>query len=60
MWSIDTVLMPVIPSVRTVGALLRDTPAPTFTAALQAAGLFSFVSGNMFRGTVFLPTEQVS
>lgn len=58
-WSIDAVLMPIIPKAKTVGELLKVSPAPIFTAALQAAGLFSSITGTSFKGTVFVPSEQV-
>jgi hypothetical protein len=58
-WSIDTVLLPLIPKARTLGDLLRAqaSQATTFIAATQAAGLFAQVTGTTFRGTVFIPTE---
>ena len=30
-----------------------------FTAALKAAGIYSTITGAMFRGTVFAPTDAV-
>jgi uncharacterized surface protein with fasciclin (FAS1) repeats len=58
-WSVDTVLLPLLPKAKTLGDLLKaqSSQATTFIAALQAAGLFSTLSGTTFRGTVFAPSE---
>jgi hypothetical protein len=57
-FSIDRVLIPMLPTHKTIGDVFKSnvSAVATFIAAVQAVSEFSLVTN--YAGTLFLPTEE--
>jgi hypothetical protein len=60
-WSVDSVLLPLLAHFRTMGELLKAHPGhgTIFSQTLAATGMTTAVTSSRFNGTVLMPSDKV-